>query len=160
VSEEWRGGWCPGPSRPKPGRRPTLVTEEVPQSAIRSRPISATVRQPHSAIARSNSSRNNSSTWLTPASPSTASPHQIARPAAPRGRAPAGRAVADAGPAAGAAVEDHVAPPAPRLDPFRQGADRRPGGVELPPAVVRDDDADRAALHRVARVVAPRHPLD
>jgi hypothetical protein len=55
-----------------------------------------------------------------------------------------------------AAVDEHVGPPRHRLDDLRQGADRWQGRVELPPAVVRDDDAGGDALHGEAGVVASR----
>src|SRR6185437_1858142 len=50
------------------------------QVASRSRPISESVAQPHSAMAVSSSSRSVVSTRATPASPSSARPHNTGRP--------------------------------------------------------------------------------
>src|SRR5260370_27883262 len=43
---------------------------------------------------------------------------------------------------------------------FGQGAERRRSAVQLPPAVVRDDDGSRAAVDRAAGVLAGQDPLD
>ena len=65
----------------------------------------------------------------------------------------------DIRPAADAAVEQHRQPARDRLHHLRQRVDRRRHAVELPPAVVRDDDPRRAVLAREARVLARQHTL-
>ena len=62
--------------------------------------------------------------------------------------------------AADPAVDEHLDAAADRLDDLRQHVDRRGDAVELPAAVVRDDDPRGAVLAREARVLGGEHALD
>ena len=59
-----------------------------------------------------------------------------------------------------AAVEEHLDPVSNRVDDRRQRLQRRHHSVELPAAVIRDDDARRAVLRRENGVVRVEHALD
>ena len=113
--------------------------------------MSPTVGHPHSAIARSTSALQQleHASALRSRRPA-ASPQTTGRPNEHGAGAERDR-LDDIGPAPDAAVEQHLDAPVDRLRHVRQRANRRDGRVELPAAVVRDDDAGRAAGRRPGR---------
>ena len=123
-----------------------------------SRPISATVRQPVSAIAFSTSARKMSE--------HTRDAVLALRRETPGGR-PAhhdrGRAERDrlqhVGPSPHAAVHQDRDAPVDRLDHLGQRVERRRARIELPPTVVRHHDRLGAVLDRQPRVLGREDPL-
>ena len=71
-----------------------------------------------------------------------------------------GERLDDVAAAPDAAVDEHLDPAVDRLDDLGQRVDRRRDAVELPAAVVRDDDPGGAVLARELRVLGRQHALD
>ena len=114
--------------------------------------------QPSSASPTSISLRKISSTRATPASPPSGEaggdrPGDERRLRAERER------LQHVGAAPDAAVDVDLAAPGDRLDDLGQRVERRRDPVELPAAVIRDDDPGRAVLDREQRVLARQQPL-
>ena len=82
------------------------------------------------------------------------------RAAGEHGARAEGERLDDVRAAADAAVDEHLDAAVDRLDDLGQRVDRRRDAVELPAAVVRDDDRRRAVLAREPRVLGREHALD
>ena len=115
----------------------------------------STVATPVSAIVRSSSAQTCSSTARTPAAPRERQAVDVG-PADQDGVRAQRQRDERVGAAAHAAVEEHRHPAGDLADHARQRVQRRDRAVDLPPAVVGDDDPVDAVLEgerRVARVL-------
>ena len=116
------------------------------------RVTSAGVRQPTSCSASSISARSSSSTCRDALLAADGEAPER-RAADEHGAGAERERLDDVGAAADAAVDEHLDPTVDRLDDLGQRVDRRGDAVELPAAVVRDDDPGGAVLAREPRVL-------
>ena len=82
------------------------------------------------------------------------------RPAEKREPGTAGQGPGDVGPGADPTVDHHGRPSPHRLDDRPQRPDRRQSGVELPAAMIGDDDPVEPACHRDLGILHRRHSLE